>query len=144
MQVEPQLNSITLGCHVELNLLDRAGNKDRVSIEIVSDESADFSHGFLGASTPLGKVLVGEKAGIIIPYLKDDIFAIEILSVSPSTIKPPENAQEARENRMKKTINEVEHTSAVVFASSFSGKWGDYDPDSLPDQEEAEDDDLAG
>ena len=64
--------------------------------------------------------------------------------MSPSTIKPPENAQEARENRMKKTINEVEHTSAVVFASSFSGKWGDYDPDSLPDQEEAEDDDLAG
>jgi hypothetical protein len=32
----------------------------------------------------------------------------------------------------------VEHTSAVVFASSFSGKWGDYDPDSLPKDDKPE------
>jgi hypothetical protein len=33
---------------------------------------------------------------------------------------------------MIKTVLEVENTTAMVFASSFSGKWGDYDPDSLP------------
>ena len=109
-------------------------------MDIVFDESADFAHGFLGASTPLAKILLGEKAGNIIPYLKDDIFAIEILSVSPSTAKPPADTQEKRAVEMKKTIREVEHTSAVIFASSFSGKWGDYDPDSLPDEENPKED----
>jgi hypothetical protein len=131
---------ISIGCHVELNLLDRAGNKDRLEIDIVADESADFSQGFLGESTPLAKVLMGEKAGNVIPYLKDDILAIEILTVVPSTVEPPVDVQEKRRSMMNKAIREVEHTSAVVFASSFSGKWGDYDPDSLPTDEKPEDD----
>jgi hypothetical protein len=138
--VETQTLPISVGCHVELYLQDREGNKDRLSVDIVLDEGADFAHGFLGASTPLAKILLGEKAGNIIPYLKDDIFAIGILSVSPSTAKPPADAQEKRAAEMKKTIREVEHTSAVIFASSFSGKWGDYDPDSLPDEESLKED----
>jgi len=133
MGMEAQLNFITIGCHVELNLVDRSGKKDRLSIDIVTDESADFSQGFLSESTPLAKVLLGEKAGSIIPYLKDDILAIEVLSVTPSINKPADDVKERREAKMKRTVREVEHTSAVVFASSFSGKWGDYDPDSLPE-----------
>ncbi len=66
---------INIGCHVVLNLLDRTGKKDRLEIDIVADQSADFSQGFLGVSTPLAKVLLGEKAGNVIPYLKDDILA---------------------------------------------------------------------
>ena len=131
---------ISIGCHVELNLLDRAGKKDRLEIDIVADGSADFLQGFLGESTPLAKVLMGEKAGNVIPYLKDDILAIEILTVVPSTVEPPVDVQEKRRSMMNKAIREVEHTSAVVFASSFSGKWGDYDPDSLPTDEKPEDD----
>jgi hypothetical protein len=138
--MEPKTTPITVGCHVELNLLDRAGKKDRLTIDIVLDESADFPHGFLGESTPLAKVLLGEKEGNVIPYLKDDILAIEILSVTPSTIKPPEDTQEKRQSKMNKAIREVEHTNAVVFASSFSGKWGDYDPDSLPADEKPKQD----
>jgi hypothetical protein len=125
-----------VGCHVELNLLDRRGNKDRLNIDIVPDESADFIHGFLGESTPLAKVLVGEKAGTIIPYLRDDILAIEILRVTPSMVNAPDDAQKKRQLNINKAIREVEHTSAVVFASSFSGKWGDYDPESLPIEEQ--------
>jgi hypothetical protein len=138
--VEANISPIMIGCHVELNLLDRAGKKDRLNIDIVSDESADFINGFLGESTPLAKALLGERAGNIIPYLKDDIFAIEILSVTTSTIKPPDDAKERRQSKMKKALREVEHTNAVVFASSFSGKWGDYDPDSLPLDEKPEKD----
>jgi len=123
---------ITIGCHVVVDLIDRGGKKDRLSVDIVSDEVADFAHGFLGASTPLAKVLAGEKEGTIIPYLKDDIYAIEILSVMASTSKPAEDAVEKRQEKMKRTMQEVERTNAVVFASSFSGKWGDYDPDSIP------------
>ena len=124
---------VSNGCRVEINLLDRDGKRERLSFTIVPDESADFANGFLGESTPLAQIIMGEKSGIVIPYLKDDIFAIEILSVTPSTIKPPDDIAEKRQAMMEKTIREVEHTNAVVFASSFSGKWGDYDPDSLPE-----------
>ncbi len=134
--MESQTIPIIVGCHVELNFLDRTGNKDRLNIDIVPDESADFIHGFLGESTPLAKVLVGEKAGTVIPYLKDDILAIEILRVTPSTVNAPDDAQEKRQLNINKAIREVENTSAVVFASSFSGKWGDYDPESLPIEEQ--------
>jgi hypothetical protein len=136
--MQPKRTEIKIGCHVELNLLDRVGKKDRLSIDIVPDASADFSHGFLGESTPIARVLLGEREGNVIPYLKDDIFAIEILSISPSTITPPVDAQELRRSKMNKALREVEHTNAVVFASSFSGKWGDYDPDSLPVDEISE------
>jgi len=124
---------ITVGCHVKLNLVDRQGKKDHLSLDIVTDEAADVERGFLGASTPLARALLGEKAGVVIPYLKDDIFAIEVLGVTGSTNRSPEGAAEKRQAQMMKTLREVEHTSAVMFASSFSGKWGDYDPASLPE-----------
>jgi hypothetical protein len=75
--------------------------------------------------------------------LRDDVFAIEILSVSPSTKRPSESIQEKRLSTRNKVIREVEHTNAVIFASSFSGKWGDYDPDSLPSDEDSADEDSG-
>jgi hypothetical protein len=130
---------ISTGCHVELYLITRDGKRDKLNIDIVPDEIADFSQGFLGAGTPLARILMGEKAGTVIPYLKDDIHAIEVLSVSVSTTEPPKDIDKVRKANMARTIHEVEHTSAVVFASSFSGKWGDYDPGSLPEDELPED-----
>ncbi len=127
-----------------LHLLDRMGSKELMEIDIVPDELADYIHGFLGESTPLAKVLLGERAGSVIPYLKDDLLAIEILSVTPSINKPAENTKEKRQAMMDKAIREVEHTNAVVFASSFSGKWGDYDPDSLPATKNPEEDEPGG
>lgn len=133
--MEPQNLVITVGCHIELNLLDRNGLKESLSVDIVVDESADFRKGFLGSGTPLGRILLGEKAGSVIPYLKDDILAIEILTVTPSIITPDENLDKKRRENLEQALREVEHTNAVIFASSFTGKWGDYDPDSLPDKE---------
>jgi hypothetical protein len=132
--MDAQKSSISIGCHVELNLLDLEGGRVRLSVDIVPDESADFQQGFLGLGTPLAKILVGEKSGTVIPYLKDDIYAIEILSVSASKVHPQEDIQKKRQANLARAIHEVEHTSAVVFASSFSGKWGDYDPESLPEE----------
>ncbi len=137
--METQTNVVNIGSHIELHFIDREGKKEKLSFDIVPDEAADFSHGYLGAGTPLAKALVGEKAGVTIPYLKDDIYAIEILSVTPSKNKSFDNTQEKRQAKLNKAIHEVEHTSAVVFASSFSGKWGDYDPDSLPKEDEQKD-----
>jgi len=118
--------------------MDRTGKKERLRFVIVPDEAADFTQGYLGENTPLAKVLLGEHPGNIIPYLKDDIFSIEVLAVTKSTHKPPKDVAEKRQAMMKKTMREVEDTNAMVFASSFSGKWGDYDPDSIPKEEKPE------
>ena len=136
--MESQQPTIKIGCHVDLVLIDRKGTKEELSVDIVADEAADFPHGFLGIGTPLASALLGEKAGAVIPYLKDDIYAIQVLNVSPSTSQPPAGAGEKRRARLKKITREIEHTSAVVFASSFTGKWGDYDPDSLQKEDNPE------
>jgi hypothetical protein len=132
---------IKLGTKVIFDLIDRRGHKERLSVVIVADESADFEHGYLSESTPLGKVLLGEQEGNVIPYLKDDIMAIEILQVAKTTELPSQDAAEKRKTRMRKAIREVENTNAMVFASSFSGKWGDYDPDSIPKENLPQDSD---
>jgi hypothetical protein len=141
MRMGPEVDLITIGCEVEVDLLDRAGKKERLRVVIVLDEAADFAHGYLGENTPLAKVLLGERAGTTIPYLKDDILAIEILSVTEPTNMPPDDIAEKREAMMKKAMREVQDTNAMVFASSFSGKWGDYDPDSIPKEKKPEDTD---
>jgi transcription elongation GreA/GreB family factor len=136
--MESQINRISVGCQVEVDLLDRAGKRERFSFVIVQDEEADFAHGYLGESTPLAKALLGEKTGTIVPYLKDDIHSIEILAVNKPTNKPTEDAAKKRKAKMEETIREVEDTNAMIFASSFSGKWGDYDPDSIPKEKKSE------
>jgi hypothetical protein len=132
MDMNTKSDKIEVGCQVEVELVDNAGKKERLTIVIVSDRAADYTHGYLSENTPLAKALLGEKVGTIIPYLKDDILSIQVMSVTRSTNLPDESAAEKREISMQKTIRQVEDTSAMLFASSFSGKWGDYDPDSIP------------
>ncbi len=134
----PEKIQISTGCQVEVNLVDRAGNKEKCRFTIVTDELADYQTGYLGESTALARTLIGEKEGIIIPYLKGDIHAIEILSVTKSMEQLSRDMVSERVAKKRKTIREIENTNAVVFASSFSGKWGDYDPDSIPKEDEQE------
>ena len=132
-------NVVTLGCQVELELEDRSGSKERLAIVIVQDQAADYAHGFMSENTPLARAVLGEHLGAVIPYLKDDMLSITILSVSQPASLPPPDAAERRQARLNKTIREVQDTNAIVFASSFTGKWGDYDPESLPKQEQSDD-----
>jgi len=136
--METQSELITVGCEVVVDLQDRAGKKERLKVVIVPDEAADFANGYLSEKTPLAKILLGERAGTIIPYLQDDILAIEIIAVTKLLDRPTDDAAEKRKAMMKKTLREVEDTNAMVFASSFSGKWGDYDPDSIPKEKNSE------
>ncbi len=139
MSMEPQSELITVGCEVEVELISRSGDKERLSLVIVQDDAADFAQGYLSEKTPLAKALIGEKVGNIIPYMKDDILAIHVLQVSKAEQKPLSDASARREAMRRKAMQEVQDTSAMVFASSFSGKWGDYDPDSIPKKIEPED-----
>jgi hypothetical protein len=122
---------IGLGSQVEVLLTDRIGHTERFTVIIVPDEIADFNHGLLSQNTPIAKALMGEKSGHVIPYLKDDILSIEVLSVTKPDTLPETEAAKKRKAKYLEAKREVEDTNAMVFASSFNGKWGDYDPDSI-------------
>ncbi len=123
---------IQVGSRVEVILRDRAGNQERLVALIVEDEAADYAHGYLGQGTPLAQALLGERAGTVIPYLKDDIYSIEVASVTRAEGEVPRDAASKRQASLRKAVRQVQDTNAMLFASSFSGKWGDYDPDSIP------------
>lgn len=126
---------VDLGMHVEVELLERSGAGERMAFDIVPDQEADFAHGLLGASTPLAKALIGNKADSVVPYAVDELVAVRILSLSPS-VAQIEDAAARRKEAVKKAIRDAERTNAIVFASSFSGKWGDYDPDGMIEDED--------
>ncbi len=73
MAMDEQAEAIGVGSQVDIILRDREGKQEHLRVVIVPAEAADFAHGFLGQNTPLAQVLLGEKAGTVIPYLKDDI-----------------------------------------------------------------------
>ena len=141
---------VKIGCCVELVLLSRSGESERLEFDLVTDELADYQAGFLGASTPLTQAILGEKAGITIPYFTDDLMAIEILSIRESTRTPDKNAAARRDATLKNAKDQIEFTNAVLFAASVNTKWGSYDADGLdyegwktPKSEESETRDEA-
>jgi hypothetical protein len=114
--------------HVIIELGLQEGETERLEFDLVPNEKADFSHGFLGNGTLLAQAITGYPAGQVIPYRAGDAREIRILEVTPSQNTPPEDVQARREEIIRKAIDQSDRTNAMIFASSFSGKWGDYDP----------------
>jgi len=123
------------GMHVEIELLSRAGNNEEMAFDIVPDSSADYARGYLSEKTPLAKAITGHVEGETVPYQMDELYAVCISKVTQSQDTPLADLAEERQAKFTKAVREAERTNAVNFASSFSGKWGDYDPDSLPKDE---------
>jgi hypothetical protein len=118
---------VSLGMHVVVDLVFQDG-VDRLEFELVPDDQADFSHGFLGIGTPLAQAILDRPAHSVIPYQVNDGREVHIISVSPSQKNPAEDARKRHEEVIRKAIDHSDRTNAMIFASSFSGKWGDYDP----------------
>jgi hypothetical protein len=131
------------GAQVEIELLGESGQPERLSFDIVPDRSADFSRGFLGESTPLAKAILGHPAGSVVPYQAEDITHVRILSVKPSRQAPPKDIAARREETIRKAVEDSDRTNAMIFASSFSGKWGDYDPTGFTPEPEDEEENKA-
>ncbi len=131
------------GSHVEIEMLGPEGQVERLSFDIVPDRTADFSRGFLGESTPLAQAIMGQTAGSIIPYQVEDVTRIRILSVRPSRQAPPKEIAARREEIIRKAVENSDRTNAMIFASSFSGKWGDYDPTGFTSEVEADEPDKS-
>jgi len=130
---------VTNGTHVTIELIERSGESERLELDIVPDQQADFGHGFLGEGTQLGKALLGKEAGGVYPYIVGDLVKVRILSVQPSETQPPEDIASRRQAVLQKAINESDRVNAMIFASSFSGKWGDYDPSGVEKWDKEED-----
>ncbi len=124
----------SLGTHVVIDLVLQDGI-DRLEFDIVADNQADFSHGFLGAGTPLALAVLGRAAHSIIPYKVNDGREVRIISVTPSQNVPPGDGLARHEDVVRKAVDHSDRMNAMIFASSFSGKWGDYDPKAFPEDE---------
>jgi hypothetical protein len=104
---------------------------EQLEFVIVPDEQADFAAGFLGQGTALAKAILDEPVGSLVPYFAGDARSVRILSAEPTDKTPNEDAAARRQATLDKAVRQSDHTSAMMFASSFSGKWGDYDPQGI-------------
>ena len=105
--------------------------KERLEFVIVPDELADFPAGFLGQGTPLAQAILGEPLGRVVPYFTGDALSVTILSASPTSKTPNPETALRRQERYRQALEQSDRTNAMIFASSFSGKWGDYDPQGI-------------
>ena len=131
----PEL-TVQPGSHVLVELLDASGETQQLEFDLVPEESADFSRGYLGLTTPLAQAILDQPTGAIIPYQQADILQVHILSITPSASLPLAGLAQQREEAARKALQQIQRTDAMIFASSFSGKWGNYDPDGIAHWEE--------
>jgi hypothetical protein len=111
-------------------LLDATGQVDRLEFDIVPDNMADLAHGFLGEGTPLAKAIAHQRAGALLPYRQADIIQVRIVSVTAAK-SAASDLESQRQETVRRAVEEAERTNAILFASSFTGKWGDYEPEGM-------------
>lgn len=116
---------------VELTLHFEDGAAERLRLTIVPDAFADFSRGYLGEGTPLARAIWGKTAPEHISYTSGDIRSVQIHSVQRNNIPLPKEIADRRQQIIQQAVEEADKTNAIIFASSFSGKWGDYDPSGI-------------
>lgn len=119
---------IAVGTHVEVELIDGAGDRERLVLDIVPDQKADFANGFLGESTPLAQAIFGHAAGEVVPYRLGDVVKVSIVAVSLEARAPVEDAAAKRQAVLQQAVAESDRISDMVFALAVGSKWGDYDP----------------
>ncbi len=122
---------VAVGMHVEVELVGESGEGERLALDIVPDDEADFSSGFLGISTPLSRALLGRRAGGVVPYRAGDIREVRILSVAASVHPPAEDVSATRQAILQKAITKSDMADTVRFALTVDTKWGGYDPSSI-------------
>ncbi len=119
---------VAVGTHVEVELIDEAGERERLAFELVPDQYADFAQGFLAESTPLAQAIVGQAVGSTVAYQMGDVVKVIILAVTAQGDTPLEDAAAKRQAVLQQAVAESERISDMVFALAVGSKWGDYDP----------------
>jgi transcription elongation GreA/GreB family factor len=119
---------VALGTHVEVELIDETGTRERLAFDLVPDEQADFANGFLGEGTPLAQTIWSAGAGEVVPYRLGDVVSVRVVTVTPAARVQEEDIAAKRQAVIQRAIAESERISDMVFALAVGSKWGDYDP----------------
>ena len=128
---------VAIGTHVEVELIDESGAGELLAVDIVPDNQADFSSGFLGVGTLLAQAILGQLPGSVVSYRVGDMLQVRILKVAANTNVPPADMEAKRQAVIQKAIAQSELVSDMAFALAVGSKWGDYDPgETASDQEE--------
>jgi len=126
--------TVSPGTTVTVELVSESGEHEPMSFQIVPDKLADLKNGFLGEGTPLAKTLAGCTTGELVPYRMGDICAVQVVSVTPAQTAPDPGVVARREETLRKAVKQSEITNAINLATTFSSKWGDYDPTTLSEE----------
>jgi hypothetical protein len=136
---------VKVGTHVVLELIDEHGGREPLELDVVADAAADFDAGRLGIGTPLGKAIAGKRAGSVAPYKMGDLREVLICDVRPAAgglaAATAEDAAERRQATLDKAAQEIAKTNAQIFASTFEGKWGGYNPEGMDHWDDGEEGD---
>lgn len=74
---------MALGAQVQLELIDLRGERDPLTVQIVADSAADMANNLLGEGTPLGRAILGRRAGDVLPYKVGELKEVRVLAVEP-------------------------------------------------------------
>jgi hypothetical protein len=116
---------------VELELIDPSGEREHMLVNIVPDDQADFYSGDLGESTPLAEAILGKPAGATASYYANGLVRVTILNITASDQASTGEAAAHRKAAVQRAITDAERTNALIFSTTVSGKWGDYDSDGM-------------
>lgn len=122
-----------LGTHVELELISEDGASEMMALDLVADAAADIDAGQIGIGTPLARAIAGRAAGSVTPYRQGDIRSVRIVALALSAVEPDMEAAERRRAASEVALRKVERTSAEIFSTTFTSKWGGYDASQLED-----------
>jgi hypothetical protein len=122
---------VQVGTCVVIELIARSGEREALTFDLVPDAQADYQAGFLGVSAPLARAILGETAGVAVPYFTEDLLGVQICAVTPSTRQPAPDSAARRDAAVRDAVSQIEFTNAVLFAASVDTKWGEYDADGL-------------
>jgi hypothetical protein len=122
---------VTLGSHVEVELVGESGERETLAFDLVPDDEADFSSGRLGLGTPLAQAVLGRPTGSLVPYRVGDIREVEILSVTASVRTRVDDAVANRQAVIQKALSKSDLADAVRFALTVDQKWGETDPEGI-------------
>lgn len=128
---------VRVGRRVQVVLIHADASEEPLTLDVVPDAAADFERGLLGEGTPLAKALAGRRGGEVVTYRVGDLRQVRVLAVTRSPAGLDLSSAARRQEVIDKAVSESDRTNALNFASSFSSKWGGYEPDGIEDWADA-------
>jgi hypothetical protein len=60
-----------------------------------------------------------------------DLRQVAVVEVRPAAAAAPTDTAERRQAALDKAAQDIAKTNAQIFASTFEGKWGGYNPEGM-------------